>query len=90
MGRARRQTLRSSPQLGAASGQNQHGLERLGGACQGQLESPLANKVTSWPRRTGASVGYETIRPVPAYGLGGQRSASGAIWTIFIVDDLPE
>jgi hypothetical protein len=47
-------------------------------------ESPLANRVTSCPWRTSSSVRYETIRSVPPYRRGGQRSASGATWAIFI------
>jgi hypothetical protein len=51
-------------------------------------ESPLANRVTSCPWRTSSSVRYETIRSVPPYRCGGQRSASGATWAIFIGKDL--
>src|SRR5918993_5028023 len=47
-------------------------------------ESPLANRVTSWPWRTSSSVRNETIRSVPPYRRGGQRSASGATCAIFI------
>src|SRR3954451_17629624 len=41
-------------------------------------ESPLANKVTSWPRPTSASQSSWITRSVPPYCPGGTGSASGA------------
>ncbi len=52
---------------------SQHGTSRA------QVrESPEANKVTSWPRRTSSSVTKETMRSVPPYNLGGTLSYNGA------------
>ncbi len=48
-------------------------------------ESPLANKVTSWPISTSASVRYETTRSVPPYARGGTLSYNGATWAILTV-----
>src|SRR5512140_1622647 len=48
-------------------------------------ESPLANKVTSWPIWTSASVRYETTRSVPPYARGGTLSYNGATWAILTV-----
>src|SRR5258708_1593180 len=42
-------------------------------------ESPAANSVTLWPRRTSSSVMYDTTRSVPPYSLGGTLSYRGAI-----------
>jgi len=46
------------------------------------IESPLANKVTSWPRSISSSVSHETTRSVPPYSFGGTLSASGATCAI--------
>src|ERR1700737_609805 len=48
------------------------------------MESPLANKVTSWPRRTKSSVSHDTIRSVPPYSFGGTLSNSGATCAILM------
>src|ERR1700731_1192297 len=42
-------------------------------------ESPLANKVTSWPCATSSSVRNETTRSVPPYILGGTLSYRGKL-----------
>src|SRR5690348_3469793 len=47
-------------------------------------ESPLANRVTSWPSSTSSSVSQETTRSVPPYSFGGIASVSGAICAIRI------
>src|ERR1700719_149643 len=46
-------------------------------------ESPLANKVTSWPCATSCSVRNETTRSVPPYILGGTLSYRGETCAIF-------
>jgi hypothetical protein len=38
------------------------------------VESPLANRVTSWPSRTSSSVRYDTTLSVPPYSIGGTLS----------------
>src|SRR4051794_14948081 len=45
-------------------------------------ESPLANRVTSWPAATSSSVRYDTTRSVPPYIRGGTLSYNGAICAI--------
>ena len=45
-------------------------------------ESPLANKVTSWPRATSSSVSHEMTRSVPPYSVGGTASVRGATCAI--------
>ncbi len=52
------------------------------------IESPPANKVTSCPISTRASVRYETTRSVPPYARGGTLSYNGATWAIFKVSPL--
>ena len=49
------------PDIGAKA-QRHRGTGRQFGP---RVESPLANKVTSWPSRTSSSVRYETILSVP-------------------------
>src|SRR3954454_23722892 len=42
-------------------------------------ESPLANKVTSWPSVSSSSVSQWMTRSVPPYSFGGMASVNGAI-----------
>src|SRR6478609_11730346 len=53
-------------------------------SCALVIESPLANSVTSCPKRTNSSVRYETIRSVPPYNFGGTLSQSGDTCAIFM------
>src|SRR5690606_19055746 len=50
--------------------------------CEEVFESPDANNVTWWPRRTSSSVRQETIRSVPPYWRGGTLSKSGDTWAM--------
>ena len=48
----------------------------------GIRESPLANVVTWWPRRSSSWTSSATIRSVPPYAMGGTASSGGATWAI--------
>jgi hypothetical protein len=47
--------------------------------------SAAANRVTSWPSSTSASVRCATTRSVPPYSFGGTASYRGVTWAIFMV-----